>query len=216
MAVAGWQVRFEAAVVEGAAMAAKVAGALNYRKVLGTGLSALAEFTVDEMAAFIKEPRLADLARQHDAQIHGGRLVLGPTGAGKSTAGACLVRRRCESDCAAGHRDLRVRWVRAIDLPNARLEHSLGKGEAPLITEAIKAEFLIVDDVGWESKRAGADDVVCELFARRYDAGKQSYVTSGLTYEQFRERYSDAIVRRITESGGKPGKVINLWGNAAK
>jgi hypothetical protein len=103
------------------------------------------------------------------------------------------------------------RWVRAYDLPNARLEHSFGEGEADLVRAASTAELLFLDDLGWESRRAGADDVVMEVLGARYDAGRITVATTGMPTKQLVDRYGEAVVRRIVESGGMPGKVLDLW-----
>ncbi|HEX3851933.1 MAG TPA: hypothetical protein VHW01_13265 [Polyangiaceae bacterium] len=227
----GWQERFAAAVAEGQAREneerdrAQVASL--YRHALAGGLSALSKFTVAEMAEWIKTPRLSALATGYDPARDGGRLVLGPTGIGKSVTGASTIQNHIKARHIAAKakapedntygwgRHTSALWVRALDLPNARLQQALGKGEVELVTAAATADYVVLDDLGWESRRAGADDVVAEVLARRYDAGLVTFVTSGMTLEQLRERYSDAIVRRITEAGGLPGKVVDLWKQAA-
>lgn len=227
MVTEGWQQRFATAFESGLAAQERARdleqiGAMC-RRALAGGLAALGGFDVEQMVAWIKPPALKSLAVRYDIARDGGRLVLGPTGVGKSVAGACVTRRRIETEymaskAAAGfsrHRGDSIVWVRALDLPNARLQLALGKGEAELVVRATQTPYLVLDDIGWESHRAGADDVLAEVIARRYDQGLTTFATSGLTLEQFRERYSDAIVRRIIEAGGKPGKVVDLWQRAA-
>ena len=85
-----------------------------------------------------------------------------------------------------------------------------------MVAEAKRTHVLFLDDVGWESRRAGADDVISEVIASRYDSGYPTYVTSGLTLAGFTERYGDAIVRRIVECGGMSGKVVDLWPRESK
>lgn len=194
--------------------------------VLAAGPLALADWPAPALSALIKDSRLRAIAADYDPFLSGGRLVCGPTGIGKSVAGIAALR-RCESlkrhDLSltdreefmqehAGTRE-RVRrnaWARAFDLPNARLANGLGKGEAELVSAAIKADFLVLDDLGWESRRAGADDVVTEVIAARYDAGRFTYATTGLSLEQFGERYGSAVIRKLTESRVK-GSVLDLW-----
>jgi DNA replication protein DnaC len=79
------------------------------------------------------------------------------------------------------------------------------------VSRAVTARFLVLDDLGWESRRSNADDVVCEVIAARYDAGRITYATTGLRIGQLEERYSSAVVRRLLESGGLKGKVIDCW-----
>ena len=101
--------------------------------------------------------------------------------------------------------------MRSFDLVNARLHSAFGKGEAEVVSWAIKAQFTVIDDLGWESKRANADDVVLEVIAMRYDAGLPTYVSTGLKLDDLIGRYGDAVVRRIQQAGGKPGKVLTAW-----
>lgn len=239
--IAGWTAKTFREAESAGDMPAKFARALDagmaadlekrlterMRARLGTGPAALAGISVVELAAFISEPRLRSLALEYEPGKHGGRLVCGPTGIGKSVAGVAALRRAqglserrarpAPESFYVDERQARERstaWVRAFDLPNARLSNSFGNGEASLVTVAIEADFLVLDDLGWESKRAGADDVVAEIIAARYDAGRITYATTGLSLDQFGERYGSAVTRRLVESGGVTGKVVNVWPKA--
>jgi len=218
-----WKARLRADV--GAAIAL-LAGPWLAR-TLASGPIALAGFDLPELAGMVRHPKLTALVTGYTPAEHGGRLVLGPTGIGKTVAGIALMRRSMELELEpkaprpdspddgnwdlSGNAPVDYAWVRALDLPNARLQQSFGKGEADLVDKAAKACFLVLDDMGWESKRAQADDVVLEVIARRYDSGLTTYITSGLSRAAFTERYGDAVERRITEAGGKPGKTMDLW-----
>lgn len=201
MMTPGWgeRVRAEAR----AAVSSRLGG------VLADGLRSLASSTEPELLGMITHPRLRQFAEQYDATA--GAIVLGPTGVGKSVTGVLAARRLITSALENGRKH-GVIWVRAFDLPNARLQQRFGEGEAELVQRAFDAQVLVLDDMGWESKRAGADDVVAEVIAVRYDRGLPSYVTSGLTQEQFTTRYGDAVVRRVVECGGGRGKLVDLWG----
>lgn len=187
------------------------------RDLLIDGPIALAKYSVEQLATFVN-PKLQAEALTYDPFTAGGRLIAGPTGVGKSVAGIAVLRRmhglqpanmnKLYDEANDGNG---CAWVRAFELPNARLENRLGDGEAELVTEAIKARFLVLDDLGWESKRAGADDVVVEVIAARYDAGRPTYATTGLTLPKFTDRYGTAIGRRLTDAGGLKGTVVNLW-----
>jgi DNA replication protein DnaC len=175
---------------------------------------------VEELGKLVA-PNLRPEALEYDPFKAGGRLVCGPTGVGKSVAGIAALR-RMNGLKPANMNDLwekdeagrRCVWVRAFSLPNARLEVGLGEGEAPLVASAVAADFLVLDDLGWESKRAGADDVVTEVIAARYDTGRITYATTGLTLAKFIDRYGSAVARRLVESGGIKGKVVDLWTEA--
>lgn len=154
--------------------------------------------------------------------MNAGLLLLGPTGIGKSATAARIVRRllQDEVDKAIATaleqgrmtpiRDVGriATWTRATDLSTARSQHALGEGEPPLLVAAREARLLVVDDAGWESQR---DTAVPEVLSERYDLGRPSIVTSGLTFEQLKERYSEAVVRRILEVGGVKGRLVQLF-----
>lgn len=203
-------------------LAARATGHL--RLLLGDGPSALANHSVAELAALCSKGSLRDLCHRYDPTQHGGRLVCGPTGVGKTAAGVAVVRRICAEPYAQWAIDrefedpLRRRtnaivchWARAQDLPNSRLHAALGNGEAEEVESAKDCDFLVLDELAWESKRASADDVILEVIAARYDSGKPTYATTGLKLEQFTERYGDAVIRKLIQAGGKPGKVLDLW-----
>lgn len=222
LAEPGWPERFTAAV-QTAQQQQWVDSEL--REALRTGPSALAALSDADMLARI-DPKLHRLATELYPMEHGGRLICGPTGTGKTTACVLVFRRhiqrgaealweqavrRKESWLTSTKLPVACGWARALDLPAARLGHGLGEGEAEAITHAKAVPLLVLDDLGWESRRAGADDVIGEVIATRYDAGKVTLVTTGMRPEQVSERYSEAFTRRILEAGGKPGKVIDLW-----
>jgi hypothetical protein len=213
----GLRARFAEAVEAG--VAADLARRIDrfMLEALTDGPRALATMGVDELAKLVSNELQAE-ALMYDPFKMGGRLICGPTGLGKSVAGVAALRRshglRPADMNALWDKDNLGRvclWVRAFGLPNARLANGLGGGEAPLVASAIAADFLVLDDLGWESRRAGADDVVTEVIAARYDAGRITYATTGLTYQKFVDRYGSAIARRITETAGVKGEVVDLW-----
>ncbi len=209
-----WRAKFTADLQAGRAAGRT---AQSFAEVLSTGPAALAAKSFAELVSYIKHPKLRELAECYDDATEGGILVIGMTDIGKTVSAAAAMRRLIErEEQAHAHEDINRRktrrmWVRAFDLPNARLEQRLGAGDAPLVTDAKSAEFLVLDDLGWEGQRAGAADVVIEVLAHRYDRGTPSIVTSGLSYEQIEARYGDAVIRRIVQAGGKPGRVVNCW-----
>ncbi len=218
--VMGMPIRFREAVAQGMRERCWREETGMMALLLQNGPLALAGLPLETLAGFVRENVLAGTARGYDPFRHGGRLVLGPTGIGKSVTGAAVIRRMLgmlpEHYGLRGRRMERPKWrelayIRAFDLPNARLALALGKGEADLVEKAKRAEFLVLDDVGWESRRAGADDVVAEVIAARCDVGLPTYATTGLRLAQFEERYGNAVVRRIVESGGLSGRVIDCW-----
>jgi DNA replication protein DnaC len=222
-----WEKRLhDAAVVLEKQHAAQSSVAYLGRLLVSAGPVALAERTTRQLVELCAK-ELRSEALTYDPFSNGGRLVCGPTGSGKTVAAVAVIRRLFAepygewSARTRGWNTIRSErpacevksciWARAFDLPNARLQCGLGQGEAEIVHSAKTSDFVVLDDLGWESKRANAEDVVIEVIAARYDSGKPTYVTSGLTVEGLISRYGDSVVRRIIDAGGKPGKVISLW-----
>jgi hypothetical protein len=215
--VTGFKQRFDEATAAGVAADLGRRVDRYMRDALLGGPSALALRPVPELAAMVA-PSLRPEATTYDPFREGGRLVCGPTGVGKSVAGIAALRRMHPlrpADMNAlwdtGEIKWSCTWVRAFELAKASLETAFGSGEAELVTEARSAQFLVLDDLGWESKRAGADDAVAEVIAARYDTGRVTYATTGMRLPKFIDRYGSAVVRRLVEAGNNKGKVIDLW-----
>lgn len=177
---------------------------------------ALAQLTPAELEK-LYDPRLRVIAVDHQPETDGGALVVGPTGVGKSAAIACLARRlilqwRAPEIDRWPPREAEppVRVAAARDIAKARREAPLG-GEPELLQRANWCSVLLIDDLGWETDPAD----VLGVIASRYDAGKPTVVTSGLTLQEFGDRYGAAVLRRIIEAGGKKGRVVNLFGKVA-
>lgn len=180
-------------------------------RVLAEGPAALADAPIERLVE-LAQGKLRTLALSYHPDEHGGRLVAGPTGVGKSVSAVAVLRRLIRAHVVAhGFALPRVAWAKATDLANARLGHALGKGEASAVISAAKAEFLVLDDLGWESKRASGDEAVVEVLSERYDSGFITLATTGQTVSALNDRYGEAVVRRIVESGGKPGRILDLW-----
>ena len=137
--------------------------------------------------------------------------LLGSTGAGKtSSVLGALKRLRLDAEReamstphleAASNPMLRklrdLRWYTGSQLALARKAWPLGKGEAPTIEHAMDAPILILDELGFEV----FDTAFADVIHQRYSRQKPTIVTSGLTVEKFRERYGDAIWRKLTTGG---------------
>jgi hypothetical protein len=145
---------------------------------------------------------LRRLAAGYDPAKHGGWWVIGPTRAGKSLALAHAALRMA----LEGRSD--IHWTSASRLVEAKRGHRYGAGDCHEVQEAIRAGWLVIDEVGWEQ---GEPAAVLDVLAARYDLGRVTCATSGMTEEALMKRYGDAVVRRITESSRvKVGRVLNL------
>lgn len=135
---------------------------------------------------------------------HGSAVLCGPTGVGKTTCLIALGHRLIDlldaeqtDDDAAWLR--RVRFVRATSLVKATDRHPLGHGEPPAMTVAVSASLLLLDDLGSEGPDRHAS--LFEALDRRYLASAPTVVTTSLSRAQLEERYSAALVRRLTDQG---------------
>jgi hypothetical protein len=158
--------------------------------------------------------RLRSLAREWLPRM-GGMLVLGPTGAGKTALAAYIARRLVLAPPTDAARQMldgedarqRVAWTTARAIGRARRAHPLGQGDPPDVRAASDADVTVVDDLGWE----GDPSDVLGVIADRYDTGRPTIVTSGLTEDALRERYGAAVIRRIGEAGGREGTIVDLF-----
>lgn len=125
-------------------------------------------------------------------------LLSGPTGCGKTTAAAVLVRRAlAEFEQSGGKRcacATELVWADAVELAVAERRHALGAGEPELLAKARRAGLLVLDDVGLEEPGA-----VFPILQARYSENRATIVTTGLTREGIRKHLGAAGVRRITE-----------------
>ncbi|HEX4336923.1 MAG TPA: hypothetical protein VH062_13480 [Polyangiaceae bacterium] len=191
-----------------------------------SGPHSMVELDADKLLKLVPAP-LQKAARELNTS-RGGVLALGPTGVGKSAAMVFIGRRLITEaydrllgeSLQRGERfwGMNVRgifgWARAVDLATARRRHSLGS-EAPELEAAKAPATLVLDDLGWEVR---GDTAVAEVIAERYDRGLQTLVTSGLPWSSRQkdvpclvERYGEALLRRVLESGGVKGRVVDLF-----
>ncbi len=124
-------------------------------------------------------------------------LLVGGAGKGKSTLAAAMLATRVRQTLQGRRSREAVLWTGAIDLALARSQHRLGEGEAELVERAMRADVLVVDDLGAEPTRDA--DVVIAILHRRHDAELTTWVTSGLTAAQLRARYGGGVERRLVE-----------------
>lgn len=137
-------------------------------------------------------------------------LLLGATGAGKTTAVAVLVRRAIhEYHHSARQRYAEVRnlmWVDAPDLSLTDRRHPLGDGQPPSLKDACEASLLVLDDIGLETNPSP----LLEVLRFRYNNSLPTLATSGLTPKQLTSHISAAGVRRLThQTAGHPVLVID-------
>lgn len=135
-------------------------------------------------------------------------LLLGPTGAGKSTACVHLVRRLLSEGRANGGKQFSMAksifWTRADAITHAGGNDELWAHQ--LLHRAEQAKLLIIDDL------ADASKTLLRVLQARYDNPdpRPMVVTSGaLNARELQQRLQgEAVVRWILESGGVRKGVI--------
>lgn len=142
--------------------------------------------------------------------------LLGATGTGKTTCAIAALHHQHDTfvqQTLAQHSRpapqlallRRLVWTTATALAQARRQHPLGVGEAPLIERALNAPLVIIDDLGHEP--LGGSEL-WEVVDSAYQRGAKLLITSGLRPAAIRERYGDAFFRRISETGAA---VVEVW-----
>jgi len=180
--------------------------------------------TTEKLLGHITDPRLRAFAERFDPEQHGGALVLGPTGIGKTIAALCLML-RCmakqardafESDLTVPFTEITTprcakSWASydARDLGNAMQHTGLSDADHASITRAKTADFLILEDLGWE--RGFHVEALIDIAAPRYRRCLPTIVTSGERHDVLRERYTDAVLRRFWNIDGKDGAIVDCW-----
>ncbi len=165
----------------------------------------------DAYARVVTHPGLRAIGERYTPG-HGSILLLGPSGAGKTSAIARAMHRiRAEridrvldersAEAADRLREIeRYVWVTAWDIARAHGAHRYGTGDEPdLVARAARARLLVIDEMGPEPVHRVGE--LMDLVDRRYARGLPTVATSGLALAIWRERYGDALFRRLTETG---------------
>jgi hypothetical protein len=126
---------------------------------------------------------------------------LGPAGAGKTSLAVAVIRERIR--CSGEP----WKMFQARQLGPARIQFRAGAGEAPVVSEAMRARFALIDDIGHGATTAN-DPIADIIFARDADC-LPTWVTTGLTEEDVGNRYGGGVARRIFQQS----KVVRLGGS---
>jgi DNA replication protein DnaC len=119
-------------------------------------------------------------------------LLVGPAGTGKtSLIVACLNARRSDAY-----------FVGANVIGRERMTRSLGHGEGPAYDRAIAVPILVLDDLGAEGSTQVERDAVSSLIRERFADDMTTWVTTGLSSEQLRQRYDEAVLSRLMSRHG--------------
>lgn len=137
--------------------------------------------------------------------------LLGETGAGKTTAAALLVRRLCAEAARAGGEAFSkcqlVRFQSCRDLSEVHREMRLGDGTPEPIIRCQNARLLVLDDLGATDEKSSLE----RILNVRYKRGWPTVTTSGLRYRELVTTFGEALVRRMTDCNGQPGRVLQVF-----
>lgn len=122
---------------------------------------------------------------------------IGPPGSGKTSLAIAMLRAAVAAEPASTWRTSGARYVSAHRLAKARAMHPLGDGEAPLVSTALRAPLLVLDELGGEDTRYAS--AVAEVIYERHADDLPTWVTTGVTPERLAERYGGGIARRLFE-----------------
>lgn len=113
-------------------------------------------------------------------------VLAGGSGAGKTSLAVACLRQRL--DCGA-------RFVSALELASARIQHAAGDGEAAIVQMAMGARLLVLDDLGEEPHTATS--AVRDVIRARHASGLPTWITTGLRSNEIVAKYGDGIRRRV-------------------
>ena len=112
-------------------------------------------------------------------------VLVGPSGCGKTSLACACLRERVPD----------ARFVDALELGTARIQHSAGDGEAALVERAIATPLLLLDEVG--QAEPTKTDAVKDVVFRRFAADRPTWVTTGLRGDALTRMYGAGFIRRL-------------------
>ncbi len=140
----------------------------------------------------------------------GNLVLMGATGAGKTSGAAHLVRRLCFEAAVHGGEAFElaqlIRWQSCRALSEVARETRLGTGAPEAVTRCQNARLLVLNDLGTNDDRATLE----RILDQRYERGWPTLTTTGLTAEQLEATFGDALSRRIFECRGDRGQFVEI------
>lgn len=143
-----------------------------------------------ELTARVTPATAIPWARGH---VHDAWMTFrGRSGAGKTSLAVALVRERLRVTGEAGI------MVLAFRLANARIQHRAGDGEPLIVERALRAPFLLLDDIGQEAMTP--HNPIADIVQERDAEQLPTWITTGLTREEVGQRYGGGVARRVFET----------------
>lgn len=155
-------------------------------------------------------PKLRDFAKKHD--LNQNVIITGKSRFGKSMATLHLAARNIRDFARRSPDGTRYRSTRIV---NATLVGKLTYGQVDFsvgseVDLCCRVKTLVINDLGWETN-IGVEALVAIIDHRYARSDLVTWVTTGKTIAELTERYSEAVVARLTEAGGRHGVILDLW-----
>lgn len=143
---------------------------------------------------------LLEKCRRYAAEFDGKQarnlLFMGGTGLGKTHLSTAIAKAVIEGGCD-------VAYVTAVDLFGDYETERFGtripraEDEPPPTNRYIECDLLIIDDLGTELTNQFTQSVLYNLLDSRLNRGRSTLISTNLTGEELRRRYTDRIASRL-------------------
>lgn len=120
-----------------------------------------------------------------------GLFMIGATGLGKTFLSCCIAQELINKGCSVAF-DSVQNYLRAIEK-----EH-FGRAEGDTLELILKADLLILDDLGSEFETSFSTSVIYNIINTRCNEGRPTIISTNIPLQKLTERYDDRIVSRLT------------------
>jgi DNA replication protein DnaC len=119
----------------------------------------------------IPKPLILDLATARFVPEHGGLLLIGPPGTGKSHIALALTLAAIQAGYTARYRS-------AFDLSEDLAEAAATSGPTETVPHLTRVDLLVIEDRGMRRLPGTAAEDILEVFTRRYEVGATILTTN--------------------------------------
>ncbi len=117
--------------------------------------------------------------------------MIGATGLGKTFLSSCIAREVIANGYSVAFDSIQ-NYLRDIER-----EH-FGKAEGDTLEALLKADLLIIDDLGSEFTTSFNSSVIYNIINSRTNKGMPTIISTNLSIDELGKRYDDRIVSRLT------------------